>query len=255
MHNMATHPIINKMSSGNTHPLIMEIVGPAGAGKTTLIRVLCEQNNQIRQGVSFPKIRRLPSFISNTVLLLPTYLRHYRHSRWFSWKELRSIVNLKLWHRILANQSSNHKPEMTVFDHGPIFRLAHLREFGPEVTKSPVFERWWNQVLSQWVNTLDVVVWLDAPNETLLERVQGRGHGYLTKEISTSEGYEFLERYRKTYEHVLAKFVMNQELTLLHFKTDWQSPEQIADEIRVALESKLSLINDSRAAVLPTNNT
>lgn len=252
---MVNNPIINTIPSGNANPLIMEIVGPAGAGKTTLIRILYEQNKKIRQGVSTSKIRRIPFFVSNTVLLLPTYLRHYRHSRWFSWKEVRSMINLRLWHQVLAHQLSSRNLEMTIFDQGPIFRLAYLHEFGPEVTKSLVFEQWWNNVLSQWMNTLDIVVWLDAPNETLLERVHGRGHGYLTKEIPTSEGYEFLERYRKIFEHVLAKFAMNQELTLLHFKTDQKSPDQIADEIRVALESKLSLINDSRAAALPTNNT
>lgn len=218
----------------------MEIVGPAGAGKTTLMRVLCEQNKQIRNGVSPPKINRLPFFVDNTVLLLPTYLRHYRHSRWFTWKEMRSMINLRLWHQVLAYQLNNRHLETTLFDHGPIFRLAHLHAFGPEVTQSPVFEQWWNTLLGQWINTLDVVIWLDAPNETLLERVHGRGHGYLSKELSASEGYAFLDRYRKIYQQILAKFAMNQKLTLLHFKTDRKSPEQIADEIRVALESRLN---------------
>jgi Deoxynucleoside kinase. len=115
--------------------------------------------------------------------------------------------------------------------------------------QSPVFEQWWNNVLSQWADTLDVVVWLDAPNETLLERVQQRGHGYLTKEISTAEGYEFLERYRKIYEQVIVKFAMNKGLTLLRFKTDRKSPDQIADDIRVALDSRFG----TNAVALPAN--
>jgi deoxyadenosine/deoxycytidine kinase len=247
---MSSNSILNKTASDADYPLVIEIVGPAGAGKTTLMHVLCERHKQIRQGVSYPKISRLPFFVDNTAMLLPTYLQHYRHSRWFTWKEIRAMINLRLWHQILAHQYNSRNLETTLFDHGPIFRLAHLHEFGPEVTKSPVFEQWWNRVLDQWINTLDVVIWLDAPNEILLDRVHGRGHGYLSRELALSEGHEFLNRYRKAYEQILAKFAINPELTLLHFKTDQKSPDQIANEITAALASRLALNNNLKTAAL-----
>jgi deoxyadenosine/deoxycytidine kinase len=222
---------------GNMRPLVIEIAGLAGAGKTTLIRDLSQRNNQIQVGVELQKIKTLPAMLSDALFFLPTYLRRYRHSRWFTWQEARSMVYLKAWHRALTQQPPKDDA-VVVFDHGPIFRLALLREFGPEITRSQLFEQWWENVLNLWMNTLDIIVWLEAPFEVLLERTQRRGHWYLSRGISIQEGYEFLARYENVYEQIIARCPMNQGPTLLHFTTEQKSPDQIAEEVLSVLDSK-----------------
>jgi deoxyadenosine/deoxycytidine kinase len=214
----------------------VEIVGLAGAGKTTLTRTLCQRNEKIQVGVPLDKVRTIPFLLSNTLSLLPTFLRHYRHTRWFTWSEVRSMDYLRAWHHALARQSRSND-FLVVFDHGPIFRLALLREFGPAITRSELFEQWWDNVLNKWMTTLDIVVWLEAPLPIMLERAQDRGHWYLSGDISVQEGYEFLGRYQRAYEQILAQLTINQAVTLLRFNTDEKSPNQIADEVLVALES------------------
>ena len=218
-------------------PKVVEIVGPAGVGKTTLVRALCQRNHQIQAGVCFHKTRLIPVWLGNILFWLPTFLRQYRHSRWFNRKELRSMAYLKLWHQILAGQSASND-SITVLDHGPIFRLAMLQEFGPEIVKSQLYERWHNTMLKEWAATLDLVIWLDAPDAILWERIQNRNCRHKVKGKSREEGYKFLAHYRRAYEQIIAELKVDSGIKVVCFNTDQESPHQIADRVLVALNAK-----------------
>lgn len=211
-------------------PLVVELIGPAGAGKTTLLRALSQRHKTIQPDIRLSKIRNIPFFASNTFSLLPTYLRQYRHSRWFNRREARSMVYLKAWLHVLGQQASNND-RVAIFDHGPIYRLAVLREFGPEITTSQPYKRWWASLLNQWTATLDIVIWLDAPNAILLERIRARDHWHLIKEKCEREAYEFLTRYRTALEQIIAESVTDRQVTLLRFDSNQESVEQMVNKI------------------------
>jgi len=217
-------------------PLVVEIIGPAGAGKTTLLRALSQRHKKIQPGFRLSNIRKIPFFISNTFSLLPTYLRQYRHSRWFNWRETRSMVYLKAGLHVLGQQASNNDM-VTILDHGPIYRLAFLRGLGPEITTSQLYTRWWASLLNQWTATLDIVIWLDAPNVILLERIRARDRWHTIKEKCEQEAYEFLTHYRTFLEQTIAESVIDRQLTLLRFDTNQESVEQIADKILATFDS------------------
>lgn len=220
-------------------PLVVEPVGLAGVGKTTLLQTLSQQNENISTTIHLNKVRLVPFFISNTLPFVPTFLRQYKHSRWFTWKEIRSMVYLKAWRHVL-DQKTPGKDKIIMLDHGPIFKLVQLREFGPEFTKSTRYNEWWYNTLAQWTETLDVVIWLDAPDETLLDRINTRSTNHTVKGKPKEEGYELLTRYRKSFQEIKAKLTTNSNLTFLHFQTDQHSPEQIANEVMAMFETKLN---------------
>jgi len=211
-------------------PLVVEIIGPAGAGKTTLVRSLGQREKKIQQGISLSKTRQIPFFISNTFSMLPAYLRHYRHSRWFNWRETRSMVYLKAGLHVFGQEALNNEV-VTVLDHGPIYRLATLREFGPELTTSQPYTRWWANLFRQWAATLDMIIWLDAPNAILLDRIRGRDHWHVIKEKCEREAYEFLTRYRTALERLIVRSVTDHQVALLRFDTSQKSADQIVDEV------------------------
>jgi hypothetical protein len=152
-------------------PVVCEVMGPAGAGKTTLINALLKQSSTFQLDFSLPRIKKIPYFISNTYKFLPTYLRSYRGSKWFTWRETRSMVYLKTGLDAFGNQSKNNGV-VTLLDHGPIYRLAFLREFGPEITRSQIYRNWWTDLFKRWMETLDLLILLDAPNEVLMKRIR-----------------------------------------------------------------------------------
>lgn len=219
--------------TAGTRPLIVEIMGPAAAGKTTLIRMLCTDGEEIRSGIDVASIRSAGVFTAKAASFLPVWLLRRPRGRWFTWREVKSLAFLDLWYR----EVERGRPSgvlATLLDHGPLYRLASLREFGPEMAHSKRFERWWFAALDRWRGTVDLVVWLDAPDELLLERVERRGHWYLSADRSIEEKHEFLCRYRGALTAMLEGFAEGGP-TVLRFGTERRSAREIADRVLEAL--------------------
>ena len=212
--------------------LIIELVGPAGAGKTTLSRVLTERNPMIQIGsdIEVRKTKYIPVILRNSVSLLPIFLKSIRNGRLFTWEEIKYLVYLAGWSEVLK-QEAVHGAAAILLDHGPVFKLATLNEFGPEILKSDQFANWWDRMFKQWASTLDLVIWLDAPDMILDQRINSRDQRHSVKGKSESEVVDFLARYRTSYEETLAKLRMAGANRLLQFDTSRTSIEQAADEI------------------------
>ena len=219
--------------------LIMELVGPAGAGKTTLSRVLTHRNPKIQIGsdIELRKTKYVPVILRNTISLLPVFLRQIRHGRRFTWDEIKYLLYLEGWPDVLRQEATD-RTSTVLLDHGPVFKLATLNEFGPENLKTDDFEIWWNRMFKQWASTLDMVIWLDAPDLVLDQRINSRDQRHSVKGRSESEVVHFLARYRTSYEEILAKLRIAGGPRLLQFDTSRTSIEQVAEEI-------LSAFNES----------
>ena len=162
-------PMKRRQPPSQPRPLVVELVGPAGSGKTTLARALCRRAG-IAEGIELPRREHLPHAVRHGLLLLPAYLRVGGDGGWLTWKEMRSMTYLRAWPHHLDRPPTERA--ITVLDHGPVFRLARLRAHGPRITRSAAFERWWQQSLELWTGLLDVVVSLDAPDELLVDRIR-----------------------------------------------------------------------------------
>jgi shikimate kinase len=216
--------------------LIIELVGPAGAGKTTLSRVLTHRNPKIQIGsdIELRKTKNAPVTLRAIMSLLPIFLRQLRYGRRFTWDEIKYLIYLMSWSEILRQDVADGAPAM-LLDHGPVFKLATLNEFGPENLKTDEFEIWWNSMFKQWASTLDIVIWLDAPDLVLEQRINSRDQRHVVKGRTEAEVVHFLARYRTSYEEILAKLKTDGGPRLLQFDTSRTSIEQAADEILSAI--------------------
>ena len=120
---------------------------------------------------------------------------------------------------------------ITILDHGPIYRLAFLRELGPEITLSTLFKSWWTNVLKQWEDTLDLIIWLDAPNEILFNRIRQRDKSHTIKDKGKQEGIEFLTHYRTFMQKTINELSEDRKTTLIRFDTSQISLEQIGNQV------------------------
>ena len=179
--------------------LVVEVIGPAAAGKTTLVRALSSNDAGIRVGVDVGMLRYVVGFVRTIGSWMPRWVANHRRDRWFTWRETKSMVFLDAWYPALERQRGR-SASVTVLDHGAFYRLARLREFGPQIAHSEAFERWWKASLDRWMKSIDVVVWLDGSDEVLLRRVEHRGHRKLASITSDEAKREFLARYRRAFD-------------------------------------------------------
>ena len=216
-------------------PLIIELVGLAGSGKTTLAKTLSQKNEQIHisEDIKLRKVHHLIIFIKHALSLLPFLYSQYQSKRGYSWDEIKSVVYLEAWAAEIKKQITN-KNTFILLDHGPVFKLAKLDAFGPEISKSGSLSTWSQNMIKQWADTLDVVIWLDAPDEILLERINQRNQKHAVKGKSDQKSLDFIDRYRKSYQEILSQLTSYGGTSLLRYDANQSSAEQIADNVFAA---------------------
>ncbi len=208
---------------------VVEIVGPAGAGKTTLLEALQERYPEVVPGISLSKTDLLPYYIRTSGFLLPLFLRYPLRAGKLTRADVRSMVYLKAWeHRLGRNGlRSQH---VIMLDHGPVFRLVVLGTFGPEIAKSESYQAWWNKMLGRWSALLDTVIWLDAPDAVLFERINKRACSHLVKGRPEREVYTFLARYRAAYLDILQNLERNPRFRVFRFDTSRDTADCLAEK-------------------------
>jgi thymidylate kinase len=224
--------MISDSNTVNRRPLIVEIVGPAGAGKTTVLSALNRCDEHIHPIYGFRNKRYIPCYAHHAALLLPFIMRQAGAGIRYSPRELNRMIRLKAAHQILQNHTIKDGL-VAVLDQGPVYTLTVLAGFGSDNTKHPVFRDWWEDTLKEGATTLDMVVWLDAPDEVLLERIQAREKQHRIKDKSRQEAVDFLARYRAVYQQVMAKMTRAAGTRVLRYDTSQYALDRIvADTLR-----------------------
>jgi shikimate kinase len=222
-----------------TAPKRMEIAGVAGAGKSTLARALVDRYAGCRVADSLHT--RLPAhwpYVAHSVHgLLPLLAATARSRPVLSWDEIKFAVYVSEWNRYLGRE---HRPGLVVLDQGPIFALARLLWGQKPVTRSEPFRAWMSTMMRRWSLELDAIVWLDAPDHVLHERIGTREQRHEAKGKPTREVLELLGTHRQAYRAVLESIARLGRPPVLHFDTSRMSPLEIADAVDEALTAGAS---------------
>lgn len=217
----------------NIFPRIVEVIGPAGAGKTTLCHVLSQSNKSIHLS-NFPDVRNISDslfFFWNGLQITPGLLRlSQRESRKLTRREFAWLSILYGWPDTLLDELKKNK--VLVLDQGPVYLLTEAGEFGPECLRGTKAENFWQGLYSRWSYTLDLIVWLDAADTDLQKRICTRDKEHVIKNESVENISIFLNRYRKAYERTISNLLANHTgLKVLRFDTSQYSPEVIANQL------------------------
>lgn len=208
---------------------VAEIIGPAGAGKTTLTQLLRDKNN-VRVGLS---VWKLPLWLLSvsTLSSLPDLITFCRQREHFHWDDLKLVIQHNALLRLLSREGAKGYRAL-LMDEGNVFALAKLRAFGTDVVKRDeggAMQKLANKV----VPALDAVIWLDAPDGVLAQRIRERNKEHRMKDKSDAEIKEHLSLYRSSFEGVVDDLRRRNgsNLQVFRFSTDQQPLEQIADSV------------------------
>jgi hypothetical protein len=223
---------------GQETPRVVEVVGAAGVGKTTLCQALNCYNEHIRLN-NFPDVRKLadaPFFVRNALQLAPPLLRLYQYnSRQLSRREFAWMLILNGWPMVLHKEVKNNNT-VIILDQGPVYLLAEMSEFGPPYLKSQNAQKLWRKYYCRWAAILDMIVWLDAADMDLLERIRTRDQEHIVKDAPAPSVFKFLARYRTAYERVIAILTANAAgPRILRFDTSRERPDEIVSRLLVEL--------------------
>jgi shikimate kinase len=227
----------SNLKPGKRQAWIVELVGPVGAGKTTLAQALiqCNKSIQLIPPPYFRRVQDIPFFVKNTVSMLPVFfsMKAGKKGEQFTLREIAWMVMLNGWHHELRQHESS-QDTMVILDQGPVFLLNELISYGSGNFKNQRLKIWLASMLKNWAVTLNCVVWLDAPNTVLFERIRSREKWHLVKSKNELEVIKFLDQYRRSYANVLSLLEANvQALNILRFDTNQDSVNSIVKKLLV----------------------
>lgn len=218
-------------------PRRLEILGVAGTGKSTLACALADDVPTCRVADSLHT--RLPAhwpYVAHGLpRVLPLLLRTGRRRPVLSWEEVKYVLYVAEWSRFL-NARPEHRAGLTVLDQGPLFGLARLLWGGKPATRSPQFQRWLARMVAHWSEELDLVVWLDASEDVLVERINFREQRHEAKGQVRERALELLQRHRDAYGRVLDEVQRVGRLPIRRLDTSTTSPQELALQLGRVLE-------------------
>ncbi len=216
-------------------PFHVELVGPAGAGKSTLCSTLTE-----RLPAATGAIWGLPvvPLLGNGIRLIPSFGPLWLRSRSLLWDETRHMVRLRTLKHRLQNARATAPPTL-VFDEGPVFSMAWLRGFGHETMRTEPTVDWWRGTIRDWASLIDVVVVLDAPDLLLARRIRERAHDHEVKEFPDHEIIRWMARFRLALEWVLAEMSLHGGPLVVRLSSEDEAAERIADRISEELSGNI----------------
>lgn len=216
--------------------VIVELAGPAGAGKTTLARRLGAGDRRIRVDLSLWGPAWADAAVS-AVGVLPTIVAAavaawVQGSRPLRWAEIAQMIRVGALRRCVERASQTHR--IIILDEGPVFALSWLDVFFVR-TGHPGFAGWRRRTLADWAALLDVVILLDASDPELAHRIRTRAKPHPVKGEPDAKIYGFAAGFRRAFERVIADLVAAGDVTVAALPTDADS-QRSADRLLATLE-------------------
>jgi len=221
--------------------VIIEISGMPGAGKTTTYNRMQVENMDARFGHRLSIYRNMGHTAFEILKLIPLYLSLGLGDEFISRSKL--LLYLKMLGRELElQQYAGEKP--LIYEYGPLSLQVFILAVGSSFQPGKSLESWIGKSIFQWSGLLSGIVWLDADDATLVERIKSRvNQDHRLKTSTEAKRKEFLEGTRIAYEQVIAGYEKN-GIPVLRLSTQ----NETIDETRAKIEQFVSGI---RSGTIP----
>jgi thymidylate kinase len=210
-------------NSLNKRAKVVEIIGPAGSGKTSLAKKLSTASNSLLTSVSWHDgksalvkvvFRRLFQIASLAIKKVPM-------------EAIKELVGLETELDIMEKHKKWHvlPCRNLVLEIGPVFKVAKILMEG-EVRDPELIRRMCRKI----ADIVDLLVWIDAPNDILQARINSREKRHIMKDQASESIQEFLENYRKAFSSVISE--SGEGFPVVRFDSSIMSVDELSDTVR-----------------------
>lgn len=196
--------------------VIVELVGPAGAGKTTLAKGVTAADHTVRSGLTLWDLPRR-RLMRSAMALVPTMVGATLSRTPLRAGELAQMIRLGALRSIVEEEAPRHR--VIILDEGPVFALSWLDVFFSR-NGERVPAAWRRRSIAEWSRLLDVVVFIDASDITLAERIRTREKPHMVKDLPDAEIFGFSAGFRRAFERTLTELAQAGHLVVDTLSTD-----------------------------------
>lgn len=197
---------------------VIEIIGPAGAGKSSVARNIMEKSQNIQNGISWR---------DDKVIFLKVIFRRFPKICNLIWnrfptKYIKILIGCESVVDILLKNKKNNTMACGNFllEAGPIYLLSTIK-----IDFIQSANGWIEELESKAFEVVDNLVWLDASNEVLETRVNERSKFHFMKNESTENFDKFMESYRKSFSETIKN--SNNRIHVNHINTENETIERV----------------------------
>ncbi len=208
---------------------IVEIVGLAGVGKSSLASVLLALDPSMVEGrrISVKEIVQSPFLLNRVLKTIPQLSWQMRCGDRPTVQVTKDFVYANTWDHVLREQASASKSCVLV-DQGPIFKLATLHGFGPEILRKEHSRWWWDRTFDRWTDSLSTIVHVVAPEDILGNRVRRRSKFHVLKQMDAKQQSEFFLIYRNSFEFVINEFRERKKVSVINIDSSFNTVDETA---------------------------
>ena len=218
--------------------LVVEVAGPAGSGKTTMVQLLTTRAHVV--GAS---VWNLPHslYAASALRVLPEIGALVGAARWVPWEETEQLIRLDALDHYLRRVPGNGRgPSVVVLDEGPVFAFAWFRVLGHPCFRNGRRDGWWRRVLAHWAARLDAIVLLDGADPLLVQRLRTRAKSHPLKHSSDRELYEFAAAYRDAFDWVIAGMTAaGRAPRVVSLESNGAPPAELAERVLAACQDSV----------------
>lgn len=220
--------------ANGSRPSLIELVGPAGAGKSTLTLALTEHDARVTSGPSvWSRPRR--DLARSMLALAPDLAGALGAGHFPRPRELAQMVRLDALRHDVDRLADDGRVRLV--DEGPIFALSWLDVFYGR--GDPWFRRWRERAVRDWSARLLAVIRLDADDGVLVRRIRTRAQPHPVKHTSDREIFGFTARYRRAFDRVIAELCAAAPVAVVNLRTDENRAAQAVARAQGVLEETL----------------